>query len=33
LAASGIEPDLLRLSVGSEPADEIIAVLAEALGE
>lgn len=31
LAASGIEPDLLRLSIGAEPADEIIAVLAEAL--
>jgi cystathionine gamma-synthase len=32
LAAGGIEPDLLRLSVGAEPVDEIIAALAEALG-
>ncbi len=32
LAANGIAPDLLRLSVGAEPAEEIIAVLAEALG-
>jgi cystathionine gamma-synthase len=32
LAASGIDPDVLRLSVGSEPADDIIAALAEALG-
>jgi cystathionine gamma-synthase len=31
LAASGIDPDLLRLSIGSEPADDIIAVLAEGL--
>ena len=31
LAASGIDPDLLRLSIGSEPVDEIIAALAEAL--
>ena len=31
LAASGIEPDLLRLSVGCEPVDDIIATLAEAL--
>jgi cystathionine gamma-synthase len=31
LAASGIDPDLLRLSVGGEPVDEIIAALAEAL--
>ncbi len=31
LAASGIDPDLLRLCVGIEPADEIIAALAEAL--
>jgi cystathionine gamma-synthase len=31
LAASGIDPDLLRLSVGSEPVDEIITALAEAL--
>ena len=30
LAASGIDPELLRLSVGSEPVDEIIAALAEA---
>jgi cystathionine gamma-synthase len=32
LAASGIDPELLRLSIGSEPVDEIIAALAEALG-
>ena len=32
LAASGIDPDLLRLSVGVEPAADIIAALAEALG-
>jgi cystathionine gamma-synthase len=32
LAASGIDPDLLRLCVGTEPAEDIIAVLAEALG-
>ena len=32
LAASGIDPDLLRLSVGAEPVEEIIAALAEALG-
>jgi cystathionine gamma-synthase len=32
LAASGIDPDLLRLSIGAEPVEEIIAVLAEALG-
>jgi len=31
LAASGLDPDLLRLSVGAEPADEIIGALAEAL--
>jgi cystathionine gamma-synthase len=31
LAASGLDPNLLRLSVGTEPAEEIIAVLAEAL--
>ena len=31
LAASGIHPDLLRLSIGCEPAEEIIAALAEAL--
>ncbi len=31
LAASGIDPELLRLSIGSEPVDEIIAALAEAL--
>jgi cystathionine gamma-synthase len=31
LAASGIDPDLLRLSVGGEPVNEIIAALAEAL--
>ena len=33
LAVSGIDPDLLRLSIGTEPAAEIIAALAEALGE
>lgn len=32
LAASGIHPELLRLSIGCEPAEEIIAALAEALG-
>jgi cystathionine gamma-synthase len=32
LAANGLDPDLLRLCVGIEPADEIIAALAEALG-
>ncbi len=32
LAASGIDPDLLRLCVGTEPAEDIIAALAEALG-
>ncbi len=31
LAAHGLSPDLLRLSVGTEPADDIIATLAEAL--
>ncbi|HEX2101608.1 MAG TPA: PLP-dependent transferase [Candidatus Synoicihabitans sp.] len=31
LAASGIDPNLLRLSIGCEPADEIIGALAEAL--
>ena len=31
LAASGINPELLRLSIGCEPAEEIIAALAEAL--
>ena len=31
LAASGIDPDLLRLSVGTEPVEDIIAALAEAL--
>ena len=31
LAASGIDPELLRLSIGAEPVDEIIAALAEAL--
>ena len=30
LAAAGIDPDLLRLSVGTEPAEDIIAALAEA---
>ena len=31
LAAHGIDPDLLRLSLGTEPVDDIIATLAEAL--
>jgi cystathionine gamma-synthase len=31
LAASGIDPDLLRLCIGTEPVEEIIAALAEAL--
>ena len=31
LAASGIDPELLRLSIGAEPVDDIIATLAEAL--
>lgn len=32
LAANGLDPDLLRLSVGAEPVGEIIAALSEALG-
>jgi cystathionine gamma-synthase len=32
LAANGLDPDLLRLCVGTEPAGEIIAALDEALG-
>ena len=32
LAASGLNPDLLRLSIGTEPVADIIATLAEALG-
>lgn len=32
LAASRLDPDLLRLCCGTEPADDIIAALAEALG-
>jgi cystathionine gamma-synthase len=32
LAAHGIDPSLLRLCVGTEPVDDIIACLAEALG-
>jgi cystathionine gamma-synthase len=32
LEANGLDPELLRLCVGTEPADEIIAVLGEALG-
>jgi cystathionine gamma-synthase len=32
LQANGLDPDLLRLCVGTEPADEIIAALREALG-
>jgi len=31
LASNGINPNLLRLSVGAEPAEELIAALAEAL--
>ncbi len=31
LAAAGLDPELLRLSVGTEPVEEIIAVLAAAL--
>jgi len=31
LAASGLNPELMRLSVGTEPVEEIIAALAEAL--
>ena len=31
LAAHGIDPSLLRLSIGTEPVDDIIATLAEAL--
>ena len=31
LAADGLDPDLLRLCVGAEPVEEIIAALAEAL--
>ncbi|MCC6415529.1 MAG: PLP-dependent transferase [Opitutaceae bacterium] len=31
LAASGLDPDLLRLSIGTEPAQDIIDALAEAL--
>ncbi|CAM2897722.1 PLP-dependent transferase [Rariglobus hedericola] len=33
LAASGLHPELLRLSIGSEPAEDIIATLAEALAD
>jgi cystathionine gamma-synthase len=32
LAASKLDPDLLRLCVGTEPVEEIIACLNEALG-
>ena len=32
LAASHLDPDLLRLCIGCEPAEEIIAALSEALG-
>jgi cystathionine gamma-synthase len=32
LNANGLDPDLLRLCVGTEPVDEIIGALAEALG-
>lgn len=31
LTAGGLDPDLLRLSIGTEPVDDIIATLAEAL--
>jgi len=31
LAAAGLSPELLRLSIGCEPAEDIIAALAEAL--
>jgi cystathionine gamma-synthase len=31
LAASGLHPELMRLSIGCEPAEDIIAALAEAL--
>jgi cystathionine gamma-synthase len=31
LAANGLDPDLLRLCVGTEPSDDIISALAEAL--
>jgi len=32
LSAAGLDPDLLRLCVGIEPAEDIIASLADALG-
>jgi cystathionine gamma-synthase len=32
LRAGGLEPDLLRVSVGTEPVDDLIEVFAEALG-
>ena len=32
LAESGLDPDLLRLSVGTEPVADIVSALAEALG-
>lgn len=32
LAAGGLDPDLLRLSLGTEPVEDIIGALAEALG-
>jgi cystathionine gamma-synthase len=32
LEANGLNPDLLRLCVGTEPTDEIIDALREALG-
>jgi len=31
LAANGLDPELLRICVGTEPADEIIGALDEAL--
>lgn len=33
LRRDGLDPDLLRLSVGAEPVDELLAVLAEALAD
>jgi cystathionine gamma-synthase len=32
LVADGLDPDLLRLCIGTETVDDIIATLAEALG-
>jgi cystathionine gamma-synthase len=33
LAASKLDPDLLRLCLGTEPVEDIIAALSEALGQ